>query len=133
MEAMGLILKRNTILIASGPSHDPERKHLFVVCTDRSQDGKHLLVPINKCRGTKPDETCILKEYEHKFLKEESYINYRKSRVEPGDKLSLGIKRKLFIPHVEVNGQVFLRISNGICLSPFTPFWVKKFAGCVDR
>lgn len=41
------VLKKGTLLIPSGPTHDPDKKHLFVVCTDACAEGRHLLVPIN--------------------------------------------------------------------------------------
>lgn len=41
------VLKKGTLLIPSGPTHDPDKKHLFVVCTDVCAEGRHLLVPIN--------------------------------------------------------------------------------------
>jgi len=54
------VIKRGTILIPSGPSHDAGRKHLFVICSDACDEGKMVLVPISTWINNLCDGTCIL-------------------------------------------------------------------------
>lgn len=69
------MFKRGTLLIPSGPSHDPDRKHLHVVCNDAREDGTHLLVSISSWRSN-GDPTCQLQSHEHDFLDRLSFVEY---------------------------------------------------------
>lgn len=122
--------RKGTILIPSGPSNDEGRKHLFVICTDPCAAGQQLLVPISKMVNDLCDETCILQKYEHEFLSHVSYAFYRKSRIEYVYTLKNGVEEGLFTLKAPFNGQTFIRIKNGICLSPHTPRKVKFYFGC---
>jgi len=122
--------KRGTVLIPSGPSHDPNRLHLFVICTDPCQGGMQVIVSIASRVNNLSDQTCVLQPHEHPFLTHESFVLYRYARIELQTKLVEGVTRGVFKPHQDVNGQTFLRILKGICGSPQTPRKVKKYAGC---
>jgi hypothetical protein len=124
------VLKKGTILIPSGTASDPDKRHLFVVCTDACKDGKHLLVPIATWTNEFCDATCCLLIGEHRFIRHKSYVLYRKARVMVGTDLVKGVEEKMFSPDVPMNGQTFLRIANGVCLSPQTPRRIKNYAGC---
>ena len=58
--------RRATLLIPSGPAHDPDRKHLFIVLTDPTEvleyTGKHsLLVGVVTLQtDLHHDATCVL-------------------------------------------------------------------------
>jgi len=124
------ILKKGTILIPSGTTHDAGRKHLFVVCTDACVEGKHLLTRISSWINDLCDPTCRFAAGEHPFIKHTSYLLYRKSRIELGADLVKGLDNGMLAPHDPINGQTFLRIVTGICRSPQTPRKFKIYAGC---
>lgn len=126
------VLKRGTILIPSGPYNDPERKHLFIVCTDLCDEGRHLLVPVASWINDLCDPTCRLNAGDHGFISRPSYILYRKALIEDATTLEKGVLTKRLIPHDVMNAQVFLRVSNGICRSPQTPRRIKKYRGCPE-
>lgn len=125
-------LKKGTLLIPSGPHHDPDRMHLHVVCTDPCSDGKQLLVPI--CSYVAPcDLTCVLEAHEHSWLKKKSYVLYAKADIVSCAAINLGIEEEKFILKDDFNSQSFLRIKNGICNSKHTTLRVKLFFGCVVK
>ena len=122
--------KKGTILIPSGPTHDPGRKHLFVICTDPCAEGRQAIISISTMTNLLCDQTCILQAHEHAFLTTASFVFYRKARVELQRSLVLGVERGLFAPQEPMNGQSFLRVVRGLCQSPQTPPAVKVYLGC---
>lgn len=122
--------KRRTILVPSGTTHDPGKKHLFVICTEPCVDGKQVIVSISTKTSDICDLTCILQSHEHSFLVAESFVFYRKARIEFTTALINGVERGVFYPKENMNGQTFLRILRGICGSPQTPPKVKVYIGC---
>lgn len=123
-------VKRGTILIPSGPSHDGLRKHLFVICSDPCPKRFQVIVPITAWTNNLCDDTCLIDSWEHIFLYKKSYVLYRNARIEGTDLLIAGVKSKIFAPHHPMNGQSFTRIVNGICKSIHTPRKVKIYFGC---
>ena len=117
--------KRATLLIPSGPVHDSERKHLFVLLTDPIEapnyEGKQVLlvniasVPINDFPY---DATCIIQPAEHRFIKHESYVFYAKARIEAADKLLRGVKSGQLIPHDMIDHTLVQWIGDGLLQSP---------------
>ncbi|WP_157785520.1 hypothetical protein [Sinorhizobium fredii] len=71
-----------------------------------------------------------MQAHEHEWLRHQSYVFYRKARIEAASTLDNGLQQGLFEQRGDVNGQTFLRIRNGICLSPQTPRKVKQYIGC---
>ncbi len=124
--------RKGTILIPSGPIRDPDRLHLFVICTDPCADGKQLIVPVSSKINDRCDLTCVLQPHEHSFLKHESFVFYKRARIEAHQALINGVTQNTFIPHDNMNGQTFLRIYNGICRSLETPRKIKLYIKCKD-
>lgn len=122
--------RKGTILIPSGPSHDLARNHLFVICTDPCEKGLQLIVPISSKTNDLCDPTCVLQPHEHDFFVRESFVFYRKSRIELTETLVSGVQKNVFSPHIDMNAQTFLRVYNGICNSSETSRKVKSFIGC---
>lgn len=122
--------KKGTILIPSGPTHDPNRMHLHVVCTDPDENGQQVIVPICTKINDLCDNTCTLQIHEHQFLRNESYVMYSKAQIVEQQSLVNGIASSLFTVKPPVNAQTFLRILNGICNSIQTPKKIKKYMGC---
>jgi hypothetical protein len=118
------------MLIPSGPSHDPDRMHLHVVCSDPDADGNQLIVSVCTKINNLCDGTCLLQKHEHSFLKAESYVFYRKAEIVARTALENGVSANLFIPKDDMNGQTFLRVIKGICASPQTPRKIKRYFGC---
>lgn len=125
--------KKGTLLIPSGPTDDPDRLHLFVICTDECPNGYFLIVPISTLINNLCDTTCVLQEYEHQFLKHQSYALYRFSRIEHRNTITNGINQSAFKIMDDMNGQTFARVRNGICKSPHTPRRIRVYAGCNDQ
>ncbi|RDE05571.1 hypothetical protein [Sphingomonas aracearum] len=127
------VAKRGTLLIISGPAHDPDRKHLHVVCNDPDEHGNVLVVGVCSVTAAPHDATCILQAHEHEWLHHLSYVFYARARVVSEASLDAGVAQRLMEVRDDVNGQTFLRVKNGICRSPFTPRKVKQYAGCADE
>jgi hypothetical protein len=68
--------KKHTLhILGTGPSHDPDRGHLYVVLTNECDANKHLIVPVcTKRYGS--DNTCLLGAGDHDFIKHESFVSY---------------------------------------------------------
>jgi len=64
---------------------------------------------------------------EHRFLRVESYVEYRRARVERGDHLIKCVAGWLFRPHDPVADALFERVCAGILKSAFTPRWIKTY------
>ena len=114
----------------SGPDIDLYRLHLFVICTDSCENGNQVIVSITSYTNELCDKTCVLLAHEHAFLLHKSYVFYRKAAVTPTAALVAGVSKNLFTPKADMNAQSFLRIYNGLCVSPQTPRLVKAYLGC---
>jgi hypothetical protein len=126
------IAKRGTLLIVSGPRHDPDRKHLYVICNDPDSEGNVLIVSIASVTAATHDTTCILQPHEHDFLKRASYTYYAKAEIRSAAALLNGVKQQAIFVHSNMNAQAFLRLTNGICRSPYTPRKIKRYFGCAE-
>ena len=127
-----MFFAKGTLLVPSGPSYDPERKHLHIVCNDTDPKGFNLLVPIASWTKSLCDGTCILLPHEHPWLtRPKSYVFYRNADLFDAISLQRGIEKSLVIVREDCNAQVFLRIRNGVCKSPQTPRKIKRYFGCV--
>lgn len=125
-----MVAKAGTLLIPSGPANDPARRHLHVVCTDPCKNGNQVIVSITTWTNDLCDGTCIMQAHEHEWLTHQSYILYRKARIEAAATLENGVRLGIFEQQAPMNGQTFLRIKNGICRSIQTPRKVKLYCGC---
>ena len=121
-----------TLLVPSGTSHDPGRKHLHIVCNDTDTDGFNLLVPVTTWTNDRCDNTCILLQHEHTWLTNpRSYVFYRKAEKFEAAQLLRGINAGNVAMRDDCNGQTFLRVKNGVCRSPQTPSKIKRYFGCL--
>jgi hypothetical protein len=61
--------KKGTLLIPSGTYDNPEKKHLFVILTEASPAGDHLLVSISSIKHeVRHDPACEISVGEHRFI-----------------------------------------------------------------
>lgn len=125
-----LIYRAGTLLLPSGPSYDPDRKHLHVVCNDTDEDGNNLIVPIASWTNDLCDNTCILLPHDHEFVRHKSWVVYRNCTVVAASKLEHGITEKIIATHADMNAAAFLRVRNGICRSSYTAKKIKSYFGC---
>lgn len=124
------IYRAGTLLIPSGPSHDPDRKHLHVVCNDTDADGRNLIVPIATWVNDLCDSTCILQPHDHDFVNRKSWVVYRNCSIVEANGLERGIAEKIVARHADMNAAAFLRVRNGVCRSTFTARKIKRYFGC---
>lgn len=121
--------RKATLLVPSGPLHDPDRKHLFIVLSDPVTDEQVvLLVSISSVKPNRwNDEACLLYSLEHPFIKKDSFVDYSSARIEPADKLTKAVDQGIFLSREPVNQDVFDRICAGIMASRRTPKDIKRF------
>jgi hypothetical protein len=121
----------HALLMPSGTYHEPDRKHLFIVCTDKCKEGNHILVSITGWTNHLCDDTTRLKAGDHPFLYKDSYVFYRKARIESSTLLQSGIESGDFELHdTLISDEWVKKIMEGICSSIHTPRKVKKYANC---
>ena len=124
------IYRAGTLLIPTGPSHDPDRRHLHVVCNDTDEKGNNLIVPVASWTNDLCDNTCILQPHDHGFIRHKSWLVYRNAVVKAAERLEHGIREHLLLRHDDMNQAAFLRVRNGISRSPHTKRKIKVYFGC---
>jgi len=118
--------RRATLLVPSGPAHDPERRHLFIILTDPAEvldyAGKHsLLVGVVSIYPNVPhDPACELHAGNHEFIRHRSYVAYAQARIELSQKLVNGVKKGVLVPKAMLAQEIFARVCKGLVESRFT-------------
>lgn len=127
-------VRRATLLIPSGPAHDLDRNHLFIILTDPVADpvngGKdsHLLTSISTLNTALPhDPTCILHPGDHPFVNRDSYVSYRDSRIVETAKIIKGVETGVFFPKALMDGGLVDKICAGLSASHHTPEKINRF------
>lgn len=127
------------MLVPSGPAHDSERKHLFVVLTDPAEilefPGKHsLLVGIASIHPEIPhDSACELYAGDHEFIRHKSYVDFARARIEQSQKLVNGVKRGEMTPKAVLVEDIFARVCKGLTESRFTAPRILTFYGAAEE
>lgn len=119
MSVLFVPFRRATLLIPSGPQHNPDQKHLFILLTDpvaTPAGGKDvLLVGVSSVRPSLyHDPACLLYPGDHPFLVRPSFVNYRGARIEDAQKLMNGVKQGVFVPRDTLAGEIFARVCHGL-------------------
>jgi hypothetical protein len=122
--------RRHTLLMPSGTYHNPDQKHLFIVCSDACEQGNHILVSITGWTNDLCDPTTKLGVGDHPFLYKDSYVFYRKARIESANVILKGIESGAFETHDPIDDAWVAKILEGLCASIHTPRKVKKYANC---
>jgi len=127
-------VRRATLLIPSGPAHDLDRKHLFIILTDPVADplneGKDsiLLTSLSTLDAAYPyDPTCILHPGDHPFVTRDSYVSYRDSRILETAKIVNGVTSGVFVVKDLMDSSIVDRICDGLSISPHTTEKIKRF------
>lgn len=119
--------KKKALLMPSGPAHDLDRKHLFVILTEASKTGHYLLVPISSIKeGRFYDPTCEVATGEHPFVTTKSSLEYRFIQLKHGTAIIKGIESTLFIEKEAISESLYQRICAGITVSRHIPKWAIK-------
>ena len=110
-----------TVLIPSGPEHDPNRMHLHIVVARKTGPPAQVLLACvcSILEGQHHDETTILTVSEHTFLRHSSYIKYRASRIESEARIERGINDGSFLLRDDCDEQLLTRIQDGFYSSIF--------------
>jgi hypothetical protein len=114
-----------TVLIPSGPAHDPQRRHLFVILANpvavdlQTQDLQVPVVSISKIIDGQPyDGTCVLYRGDHPFIVQASYVYYAMAFCILTAKLTQRIHAEECIPCAKLIPEVFERVLTGVLESP---------------
>lgn len=121
-----LPFRRASLLIPSGPAHDPERKHFFILLTNpysHPDTNVNSVLLVSICSVQEQcfhDSACYLYPGDHPFINRKSYVAYNLARIEAADKLTRGVKAGLFVQQEIVADEVFARICHGLSQSRHT-------------
>ncbi len=121
-----MVLKRGTMLVPSGAPHNPDQKHLHIVCTDTCPLGGNLIVPVSSFYDG-CDDTCLLEVGDHPFIRHLSYVFYAKSRFVKGAGLDKAMKDGRVVAQPMLIQSIFERVEIGIQRSPDTPPKAKAY------
>ena len=115
--------KKGTLLVPTG-----NKNHLYVIVTDVCSEGKHLLVNVSTIYpGTYYDNTCVIDDGEHPFIKHPSYVVYRQARIDKSEQIIKYVNCRYFSPHLPISDELLIRISAGFLTSAHVPRFVRKY------
>ncbi len=117
--------KNGTLLIPSGPA---DSKHLFVVVTDKCDQGKHLLLNFTTVRpNLQYDATCVVEPGEHQFIRAQSYVAYRYAQIQDADRLARFVDNRYYQSSDDAPSALVERMIAGAFASDFTPNFVLDY------
>lgn len=103
-----------------------EGEHLFVVLNNPTTFHGYgtrphvVLVSISTVRpGIPHDPTCVLPVGCHPFVKSESYVVYKRARIEPAKHVEQRVQEGFFKPNAPMPAAQFAAIKAGLRTSPF--------------
>lgn len=118
-----------TVLIPSGPAHDPDRKHLHVVLTDPvAATGEVLIV----CVCSIPlsnlyDSSCTFFPGEHPFIVKDSYVDYHRCTLVSSASLEQKVANDEFIAKAPLDPKRFDDVLAGFADSPHVAPKFRRF------
>jgi len=120
-----LAARRATVLIPSGPDHDPDRMHLHIVLTDPRADKngmeKVIVVSVSSVPSTQIyDSSCTLFTGEHPFISRDSFVTYQFAAVVDPNLLEQEVAQKRFVAKSIMDEKVFRFVIEGLRESPYT-------------
>lgn len=111
----------------SGPSNDPGKKHLFVVCSNPCAESKVVLVSVTGWTNDLCDGTTRLVPGCHDFINKDSWIMYRACRIVSADQVESGLADGSLIPKADMPDPPLGQIIDGILKSPHTKQGIKRY------
>lgn len=124
-------IKKATVLIPSGPTHDALRKHLHIVLTDpTSTTGEVLIVSVCTIPSSNLyDSSCTLFPGEHQFISKHSYVAFRFSRIASAALLEAKVAAGEYVAKAPLSQQRFDDVVAGFLASPdVAPKFMRFFA-----
>lgn len=119
---------KDTLLIPSGSHRNPDAKHLYVILTNTCNYSQHLLVNITTQRdGVFHDPACTIQPGEHRFIINESYVEYKRATVIHTARIIKCVGGWVYTPHDPVSDDLFERIRDGVNSSRFMPRSMKSY------
>jgi hypothetical protein len=122
--------EKATILIPSGPVHDPSRLHLHIILTNPiGEPPTVLVVPVESIEdaGIYHDPSCYLLYQDHEFITHKSYVNYRRANLRNAEILVEGITKGVLFTRPDVMPEIFDRVCHGLVTSDQTPQYLNNF------
>lgn len=129
-----LAMRRATLLVPSGPAHDPLRKHLHIVMNDPYPDASQALkvLVVSVCSippNNIYDSSCSLFPGEHPFVVAPSYVLYQKAQLQDPVNLEAKVVAHEFVAKPILDANTFGYVVQGLQDSPYTaPYLLKYFA-----
>lgn len=118
---MSKIGRKLTLLLPTFKGDSDDIKHLFFIltnpCVDVESQKQDMLLLVN-CTSVEGkariDETCLLKQGDHPFIKKDSFILYSEARIEPLLFIENGIKIGRFTKKEIVDDELYIKILKGL-------------------
>lgn len=126
---MFIPLPRATVLVASGPADDPNKKHLFVLLTHGLGEDEQVLI-VSVCSvvaNVHHDDACVLKVGDHPFIKHDSYVSYDRPQFVERSKIAQAVTDKKFVAMTPVSVELYNRICEGLLKSLYASPQTKTF------
>jgi hypothetical protein len=117
----------DALLIPSGPSGDPDRKHLHCIITDRCGAEMHLLVCVESVGPGYHDPSCLLEIGEHDFITKQSWVNYRHTRCHKAARLTKLVDGWVASKRTPLTQHLLGRVCDGLMASRMTPRGMKRY------
>jgi len=136
------VFRQSTILVPSGPAHDPDRLHLHIMLNDpvrvespiiysnvhNHADDFVQIVSISSCKDyVEIDHTCLLKQGDHDFITHPSFVSYAFTKIRSVAEISAGIEAEKYHVRGPMNQAVFDSIHAGVGISDDTPIKMVRF------
>jgi hypothetical protein len=124
-----LAVRQATLLIPSGPTHDLERKHLFIVLTNPMEATNEVLIV---CATAIPesnlyDGSCTLFPDEHPFIVKPTYIAYYRCKVVSAASLEAKVASGEFVAKPPLSAKRFEDVIVGLRESPHVAPKIRRF------
>ncbi len=120
-------LRRMALWIPNtGPKHDLERGHLFVILTNPCPAGFCLLVPFSTAHD-RCDRTCLVGAGDHPFLKHKSFAFYAQLNTYSADDLVARVASGRIEYQGLLDEKVFALASAGVLQSQHAPLKFQQY------
>lgn len=108
---------------------DIKQKHLFIILTNPSEDGAVVTVTISTVRDSVHDDDlfCMLNKGDHPFIRHQSYVDYKRARIEKASLLEYEHAQKIIRPLADMGDDVLGRICRGLLKSKKTHIKIQEF------
>jgi hypothetical protein len=125
---MFLPFPKATLLVPSGPSHDPDRKHLFIVLTKPDAAHNVLIVGVASIpHQSNHDKACELARGEHAFLRHPSYVRFRGAHIVAAQSLIDSVSAGLMVVREPISDTTMERVIGGLQKSLFVSPKIRQY------